>query len=125
MLVINSFFAFSYLLIIVSKSNIFLMLAFLLTGLARGATSNFCNATINHLKPGKVAALNGLHAMFSVGAFLFPIILTLLTAMNVNHWIYACFFMFVMGILSWILYATMPVNENIVKKIAGEKNLPY
>ncbi len=115
-LLFNIFFAVAYLLIILGENNICLVLAFLMTGLARGATSNFCNATINNLATGSVGAVNGLHAMFSVGAFLFPIILTLLTTTNAGNWIYVCFFMLAMGILSWILYAIMPVDENIGQK---------
>lgn len=115
-LLFNAFFAIAYLLVIVGGNNVCLVLAFIMTGLARGATSNFCNATINGLAPGKVGAINGLHAMFSVGAFLFPILLTLLTAAKVENWILACFFMLAMGVLSWVLYATMPVDESIVKK---------
>lgn len=117
----NAFFAISYLLIIVGGNNVCLVLAFLMTGLARGATSNFCNATINSLAPGKAGVINGLHAMFSVGAFLFPIMLTVMTAARVDNWIYACFFMLVMGVLSWILYATMPVDESIVQKKEDSK----
>lgn len=120
-LLFNAFFAIAFLLIVLGGNNVTLVLAFLMTGLARGATSNFCNATVNSLAPGKVAASNGLHAMFSVGAFLFPILLTLLTTANVDNWIYACFFMLVMGVLSWVLYATMPVDESIVKKKDGDQ----
>ena len=70
-------------------------MAFFLTGVARGATSNFCNTAINSLAPGKAWTINGLHAMFSVGAFLFPILLTLFTAAGESGWItgvlfYAC-----------------------------------
>lgn len=120
-LLFNAFFAIAFLLIVLGGNNVTLVLAFTMTGLARGATSNFCNATVNSLAPGKVAASNGLHAMFSVGAFLFPILLTLLTTANVDNWIYACFFMLVMGVLSWLLYATMPVDESIVKKKDGDQ----
>lgn len=110
-LLFNAFFALSYVLIIFGNNNICLVLAFLLTGVARGATSNFCNMTINNLAPGKVGIINGLHGMFSVGAFLFPIILTLLTATNAEGWIFACYFMLAMGILSWLLYSMNPVDE--------------
>lgn len=120
-LLFNAFFAVAFLLIIIGGSNVCLVLAFIMTGLARGATSNFCNATVNSLAPGKVAASNGLHAMFSVGAFLFPILLTFLTTANVDNWVYACFFMLAMGVLSWVLYATMPVDESIVKKKDGDQ----
>jgi fucose permease len=121
----NAFMAISYLLIIATDNNFCLALAFLLTGMARGATSNFCNATINSIAPGKVAASSGLHAMFSVGAFLFPILLTLLTAANADNWILACVFMLFMSVLSWILYATMPVDESIVKKGEEAKENSY
>lgn len=110
-LLFNAFFSIAYLLIIFGNHNICLALAFLMTGLARGATSNFCNMTINNLAPGKVGMINGLHGMFSVGAFLFPILLTLLTATNAGGWVIACYFMLAMGVLSWVLYLMNPVEE--------------
>lgn len=107
----NVFFAISYLLIIFSDSNLLLALAFLLTGLARGATSNFCNSVVNSLAPGKAWIINGLHGMFSIGAFTFPILLTVLTANHAENWVLAAYFMLAMGVLSWILYFLMPVDE--------------
>lgn len=119
-LIFEAFFSVSYLLILFSHSNTGLALAFLLTGLARGAASNFCNASINSLAPGKAWTINGLHGMFSVGAFLFPIILTLLTMMDVSCWIYAVYFMLAMGILGWLLYFMMPVtNDRLEKRGSG------
>ncbi len=112
-LLFNSCFALAYLLILLGGHPALLLLAFCLTGLARGATSNFNNLTINTLLPGQAWALNGLHAMFSVGAFLFPILLMLLTAQNAGNWVAACFFMLGMGILSWMLYLLIPVDENL------------
>lgn len=110
-LIFNAFFAIAFALILVGDHNAFLILAFFMTGLARGATSNFCNLVINNLAPGKAGIINGLHAMFSIGAFLFPILLTVLTANGAGNWIYACVFMLIMGILSWTLYALIPVDE--------------
>lgn len=116
-LLFNSFFALAYLLISFGSSKWVLVLAFFMTGLARGATSNFCNATINNLAPGKAWVINGLHGMFSIGAFLFPILLTILTASDSSNWIYMCYFMLFMGVLSWALYAMIPVSQdNVVKK---------
>lgn len=119
-LLFNAFFSIAYLMIIFGNHNMFLALAFLMTGLARGATSNFCNMTINNLAPGKVGMINGLHGMFSVGAFLFPILLTLLTATNQEGWVYAVYFMLAMGVLSWILYLMNPVKE-LTKSAKEEK----
>lgn len=112
----NAFFAFSYLLIIMGGNKWLLALAFFLTGLARGATSNFCNTSINGLAPGSAGLINGLHAMFSIGAFLFPILLTVLTSTKADNWIYAAYFMLAMGILSWLLYLIHPINEDRVEK---------
>ena len=53
----NSFFAISYLLILLSDNPFLLALSFFLTGVARGATSNFCNTSINELAPGKASLL--------------------------------------------------------------------
>lgn len=115
-LLFNACYALSYLLIICSNSPYLLAAAYLLSGLARGASSNFGNYTINNLAPGKAGALNGLHAMFSVGAFSFPIILTLLTRTSADRWIYACYFIVAMGILSWILYFLIPDPEALAKE---------
>ena len=118
----NAFFAFSYVLIIMGGNKWFLALAFFLTGLARGATSNFCNTAINGLAPGAAGLINGLHAMFAIGAFTFPILLTVLTNMSVSNWIYAAYFMLAMGILSWILYFIHPIDNDNVEKKQGVKS---
>lgn len=117
-LIFNSFFALSYLMIIFGNHNFFIAAAFFMTGLARGATSNFCNKAINELAPGKASILNGLHAMFAIGAFAFPLILIALTTSNEANWIYACYFMLVMGILSWLIYYMIPVKNDSVEKSA-------
>lgn len=109
-LLFESFFATAFLLIIFGKAPVFLAIAFLFTGLARGAASNFNNTVINDLAPGQAWIINGLHAMFSIGAFLFPLLLTAFTAKTSDNWIMACFFMFAMGILCWFLYFLIPVD---------------
>lgn len=119
-LLFNACFALAYLLILVSGNTVCLMLAFLMTGLARGATSNFCNTVVNSIAPGKAGIINGLHAMFSIGAFSFPILLMALTKNNPQNWIIACGFMLVMGILSWILYYLTPLDDSLEAKSSKE-----
>ena len=63
-LLFNACYALSYVMILYGNNNIMLALAFLMTGLARGASSNFANYTVNSLAPGKAGFLNALHAMF-------------------------------------------------------------
>ena len=93
-----------------------------MTGLARGASSNFGNYTINNLAPGKAGVLNGLHAMFSIGAFSFPIILTALTRTDADKWIYACYFIVAMGILSWLLYFLIPDPQTLEQGKTGKRS---
>ncbi len=125
-LLFNACYALSYVMIVFGNNNIILVIAFLMTGLARGASSNFGNYTVNSLAPGKAGFLNALHAMFSIGAFAFPVFLTLLTRANAGRWVYACYFMIAMGILSWILYFMIPAGEGskgavVEKKAVSEK----
>lgn len=120
-LLFNACYALSYVLIIWGNSNALLALAFLMTGLARGASSNFGNYTVNSLAPGKAGFLNALHAMFSIGAFTFPIFLTFLTRTNADGWVYACYFLIAMGLLSWILYFLIPIHETENKKSEEKK----
>lgn len=114
-LIFNSCFALAFALIIWGKSPISLAIAFLITGLARGASSNFNNQVINGLAPGKAWIINGLHAMFAIGAFAFPFLLTFVTKTNTNNWILACYFMLAMGVLNFILYAINPIEDKVVK----------
>lgn len=120
-LLFNACFAIAYLLILLSGNTVCLMIAFLMTGLARGATSNFCNTVVNSLAPGKAGLINGLHAMFSIGAFFFPILLMLLTKSNAQNWVIACGFMLAMGILSLGLYALIPIDASWEGKKAKDE----
>ncbi len=110
-LLFNACFALAFVLIIFGKSPLLMAVAFTMTGLARGASSNFNNTMVNEIAPGKASILNGLHAMFSIGAFLFPLIFMLITAAHAQGWIIACYFMLVMGVLNWLLYLIYPVEE--------------
>lgn len=120
-LLFNACYALSYVLIIWGNSNALLALAFLMTGLARGASSNFGNYTVNSLAPGRAGFLNALHAMFSIGAFTFPILLTVITRTNADGWLYACYFLIAMGALSWLLYFSIPISENADGKSVEKK----
>ena len=122
-LLFESLFAIAFGLLLFGKSPAMLVLAFLLTGLARGAASNFNNKTINQLAPGQAWMINGLHAMFAIGAFLFPLLLTALTSVKNDNWVYACYFMLTMGVLAWILYYLIPVeDENEIKKQVSKQS---
>lgn len=124
-LLFNAAYALSYLLIIFGGNNFCIALAFFMTGLARGATSNCGNVTVNQLAPGQAWILNGLHAMFSIGAFLFPLLLALLAGSGGETWIYACWFMLAMGILSWLLYLGIPIEQETADEKEGGGGLKF
>lgn len=114
----DAFFVLSFLFIIFSSNTFLLALAFFCSGMARGATSNFCNTSINELAPGKASLLNGLHAMFAIGAFAFPLLLLAMTRTSSEHWIYACYLMVFMGCLSWTMFAMIPDGSK--KQTSGD-----
>ncbi len=93
------FYPLSFLIILFSHSNFMLAFAFFATGIARGASSNYCNKKINHIATGVAWALNGLHAMFAVGAFVFPLLLMFITRDSGDMWVYACGLLIVIGII--------------------------
>ncbi|MCR5106613.1 MAG: MFS transporter [Lachnospiraceae bacterium] len=107
------FFPISFLIILFGKSNFLLAFAFFATGLARGAASNYCNTKINYIATGVAWVLNGLHAMFAIGAFVFPLLLMFITKDSGEMWVYACGFMIVLGIITCTLYLMIPEEEAV------------
>lgn len=111
-LLFNSLISISFIILLCFTQKPLIATAFFLTGMARGATSNFCNKMISELAPGKAAMINGLHAMFAIGAFSFPLVLIALTSAGSANWIYACILMLIMGLISFGLYFIMPMDND-------------
>ena len=116
------FFPLSFLIMLYGKSSFLLAFAFFATGIARGASSNYCNTKINSIAPGAAWALNCLHASFAVGAFTFPLILMLITKSNSSFWVYACGFLVILGLVTCLLYYLIPEDEEGDTKSAGSEN---
>jgi len=112
MILFNLCISLSYVLILLGSNKYIIALAFLLTGIARGASSNYLNTEVNNSMTGSATALNILHASYAVGALLFPIILLVLVGSDPSRWTIACIFMLIMGIISVILYYIMPISED-------------
>ena len=74
---------------LVSGNPAVLLLAFTMSGIARGAVSNFNNSIINEIATGKGWALNLLHSVFAIGAFIAPFLAMLFTRNNTDGWLYA------------------------------------
>jgi fucose permease len=116
------FFPLSFLIMLYGKNSFLLAFAFFATGIARGASSNYCNTKINSIAPGAAWALNCLHASFAVGAFTFPLILMLITKSNSSFWVYACGFLVILGLVTCLLYYLIPEDEEGDTKSAGSEN---
>lgn len=115
-LIYDLLFPVSYVMILVFNGAYMMIAAFFFAGIARGACSNCCNKVVSTLNPGNAAALNGLHAAFSVGAFLFPVLLAYVTHIDASYWIYPCILMAVLGCLSIFLFTVCPMTEDYTGK---------
>ena len=63
-----------FVMMMVWGNPVWLLLAFIFTGLGRGSISNFNNRTVNLLSGGSPAGTNLLHSCFAVGAIATPLI---------------------------------------------------
>lgn len=111
-LLFEIFFPLSFLIMLLGGNKFLLAFAFFATGVARGASSNYCNTKINSIATGMAWALNCLHACFAVGAFVFPLILMMITRTQSANWIYACMFLVVLGVLTCIMYYMIPEDQD-------------
>jgi fucose permease len=93
-----------------------LLLAFFLTGICRGAISNFNNTVINTIATGKAWALNLLHAVFAIGAFTSPFVALFFTRNNAEHWKYAT--------LSWALFCFLELVVLFMMDIPNNRPAP-
>lgn len=109
-------FALSFFIMSTTANRLVLAIAFVMTGLARGAVSNFNNKQINEIATGKAWALNALHASFAVGAFIAPFVVLLCTDSSAENWRIMCYIMVIMGIIELLIYGFMPIPQNSVKQ---------
>lgn len=90
-----------------------MVIAFLMTGLARGGNSNFSNTMVSTLPGEEVPrGINLLHGCFAIGALLSPIILVMITdRWPVGGWRIMAGLLAVLCISQIAVYLTMPVPE--------------
>ena len=120
-LLFEMFFPIAFLLMLLGSNRFLLAFAFFATGIARGASSNYCNTKINSIATGMAWALNCLHASFAVGAFAFPLILMLITRTQSDNWIYACILLIILGVITCIMYYLIPGDDEPVAGSADKK----
>ncbi|HIW21335.1 MAG TPA: MFS transporter [Candidatus Dorea intestinavium] len=98
-----------------------LILAFFFTGVNRGAVSNFNNSVVNEVATGKAWALNLLHAVFSIGAFLAPFLVLIFTKNNPHNWMYMALTEAALILTSLLIVFFMNVPNNYPAAKDGSK----
>jgi len=88
-LLLSSAAVIGFILMTLTGNPFFLLLAFFLTGINKGAISNFGNTIVNDIATGKAWAQNLLHSMFAIGAFVSPFVALFFTHGNTHGWVYA------------------------------------
>ena len=106
-----------YFLMTATGNPIFLLLAFFLIGITRGGITNLNNTVVSDLSGGKSSALNFLHAVFAVGAFLCPFAAMIFTSRFENGWKYAAVFVSVLCAFIILFFGASPLdNQPRLKK---------
>jgi fucose permease len=105
---------FSLLIITLKVPTIILYLVCITLGIGRGTVSITNNSIINNYD-GSTFALNILHTIFAIGAFLTPI-LTSLYIENNYSWKFIIYTIVILCLISSIGYYTIPLNNSINKK---------
>lgn len=96
--------------------------AFIFIGIGRGFVSIINNAVVNDNSDGNPAALNLLHMVFAIGAFLAPF----LTALFVNGglgWRAAVYMIIAGTTLSCVFYSLMDLNYNREKELEEPREI--
>ncbi len=88
-----------------------LVFALLLTGIGRGAVSNYNNQIVSTLSGGSAAPLNMLHGFFAIGAVLAPVLVLLCTHVDRGSWRWAVLTVIVLGVISMISSPFMKMDE--------------
>jgi Major Facilitator Superfamily. len=115
------------LLLMALTGNVWLLvLAFVFTGLGRGTFSNITNVVVGQYVGKKAAGLNLLHACFSIGAFLSPIIAVLFAA-NWRGPVYviASFMALAILLIGFSILDSKPLEKKKSTSTAFVKSVPF
>ena len=103
-----------------------IILLFVLLGISRGSYSIINNAYINEKGDGSAAALNLLHMVFAIGAFLAPMILSFYFKIGLS-WRSIVYTISIASTISIIMVFMLDLSGNGEKKRAGHdsENVPF
>ncbi len=101
---------------IITKSPLFLILPFFLTGIGRGSVSNMSNTIVNDVSDGDPGDLNILHTFFAVGAFMAPFFASW-SLNNDLSWRFVLMVITVLAVTMTIIFSASKIdNTKLVKK---------
>jgi len=87
--------------VILTNNFIVLLVAFTMTGIGRGTLSNTCNVVMADVAGNKTPALNILHSIFAIGAFISPAIVFI--SIRLADWKIAVLSAIILAAISWML----------------------
>src|SRR5699024_9223614 len=102
----------------ITKSPVFLLIPFFLTGIGRGSVTNMSNTIVNDVGDGEPGPLNILHTFFAVGAFMAPFFASCSFNMGFR-WSFILRVVSILGLLMVFVYSRMDIDNTRVK--TGEK----
>lgn len=106
---------------LITGNPVILILAMLMTGLGRGAVSNYNNQVVSELSGGSAMPLNILHGCFAIGAVLAPVLALICTHNGDSGWRYAIYAVIALGILSMITSPRMNMQSVTRTNTKGQK----
>lgn len=117
---INSLAFIGFTIMVLTGNYWALLLAFIFTGMGRGAISNFNNGTVARVSNSNPMALNLLHCFFAVGAFISPYVALVFTRSNDGMWKGATLFIVALGCVSLLAMSRMQLANNYPDKTDGK-----
>lgn len=122
MLILCSAGVLAFLLILITGNPLFLILAFFLTGINRGAISNFNNAVITDVATGKAWALNLLHGVYCLGAFFGPLLVLFCARSGANTWTLAVLLELILLVSQLPMLLKLNIPRNHPRKKTGSSS---
>lgn len=106
----------------------FLILAFFLTGVNRGAVSNFSMTAVNQVATGEASISNILHGIFATGAFIAPFIAMGFSNIGKDGWKLAILLWGLLCFIELFIYASIKFPQNDItqkNKAKGKMDLGF
>lgn len=106
---------------LITKSPVFLILPFFLTGVGRGSVSNMSNTIVNDVSDGNPKDLNILHTFFAIGAFMAPFFASW-SLNNDFSWRFVLSVVILLAITMTIIFSTTKIdNTRVTRKTKDMK----